>query len=255
MREFHFKADNLTDNGLQRWRKLSTPSSLPARIFGWTMAVVTVIYAVNHPGEIKITSPADGTSTNKTFIAVTGTVDNKWVKKITLNINENPRIVSVEKGAFASKVPVVRGRNIIQASVGGVASNMILPSNLILVTAAISHMDIWTELTWEGPGDVDLHLYLPNREHCYYEQMKTKSGAWLDIDNEVRDGPEHIILENAIPGEYRVTVLYYESVSDPPRPVPYQVTVRLRDGEIQRSYAGVLHGKGEEQDVDTFALP
>ena len=255
MGQIHFRVDGLTEENVRRWRKRTRPTAISAKIVGWLAAAVVTVYAINYPGQIKITPVGGGTSTTSNVITVKGTVENTNVGSITLNVNGYPRRVSVKNGAFSSTVPMVRGENIIQASVGGVSSNIMGASNIVKVTAKIPPMDIWTELTWDGPGDVDLHLYLPNGEHCFYKRKETQSGARLDIDNKVRDGPEHILLENAIPGEYRLTVLYYRSASRPPRPVPWQVTVRLRDGEIQRSYAGVLRKQDEEQPVDKFAFP
>ena len=251
MQEFYFKVDGLTEEDLPRGKKFKLRST----IFVWTTIIVATIYAINYPGQIKINSPKSGFSTNNNVITVTGTVGNIRTKRITLNVNGSSRTLLVQKGAFTSKVPLIRGENTIQASVGGVASNILGRSKVLKVTAQIPRFDIWTELNWNGPGDVDLHLYLPNGEHCYYKQKNTGSGAMLDIDNKERDGPEHIFMENAILGEYRVSVLYYRADSDPPRPISWQVTVRLKDREVQRMYSGVLRASKEEQTVDTFAFP
>lgn len=45
-------------------------------------------------------------------------------------------------------------------------------------------------LTWNGPGDVDLHAYEPTGEHVYWQSKKGLSGE-LDTDNVIADGPEH----------------------------------------------------------------
>jgi len=45
-------------------------------------------------------------------------------------------------------------------------------------------------LTWDGPGDVDLHVFEPNGSHVYYGSRAGTSG-FLDVDNTVGMGPEH----------------------------------------------------------------
>jgi hypothetical protein len=152
-------------------------------------------------------------------------------------------------------VPLFQGENTIQALASGAIANLTSGSEIIGVTAKIPRFAIWTELTWEGPGDIDLHLYLPNGEHCYFEQKKTTSGAWLDIDNTTRDGPEHIIMEKAITGTYRLSVRYYAPKEGPPRTVPWRLTVRLNEGQIHRTYAGALTFVNEERIIDTFSFP
>ena len=110
---------------------------------------------------------------------------------------------------------------------------------------------IWSELTWGGPGDIDFHLYLPYGGHCYY-QNKSVGGAVLDVDNTSGYGPEHITMENAPPGEYRLSVLYYSGSGETPPPVSWRVTIRLRDGEVQQSFSGTLGSVKAEQTVTTF---
>lgn len=257
MKKFHFRLDGFIEEDSRRWKKRTHPSSTAVNTVVWTVAIIAVIYAINHPRQIRITSPPSGTTTDNTVITVIGTVENPSIETIMLDVNGIPRTVSVKNSEFTSKVPLIRGKNTIQASMEGVVSNIIGSSNLINIMARIPHFDVWTELNWDGPGDVDLHLYLPNGEHCYYERKNTKSNAKLDIDNTERDGPEHIVMEKAISGarKYKITVLYFSAANDPPKPISWRVTVRLRAGLSQRMYSGVLHAVKEEQTVDTFTFP
>lgn len=69
-----------------------------------------------------------------------------------------------------------------------------------LVVAALDYMEppvsqghkgfFTTTLTWDGPGDVDLHIYEPGTAHVYYLKMDGDAGG-LDVDNRVANGPEH----------------------------------------------------------------
>lgn len=45
-------------------------------------------------------------------------------------------------------------------------------------------------MTWNAPGDVDLHTFEPNGAHVFYKQLVGSSGV-LDVDNVIGFGPEH----------------------------------------------------------------
>lgn len=123
MREVHFRADGLNEENVRRWRKRPRSTAVTAKIVGWTAAAVVTVYAINYPGQIKITPAGSGTSTTSSVITVKGTVENTNVGAITLNVNGYPWTVLVENGAFNFRAPLHPGENTIQASAGGVASD------------------------------------------------------------------------------------------------------------------------------------
>ena len=255
MADFHFDVSGLPKHTSRRLRRLiKRPLSFSVPFVG-ALFIVAVTYSVQNPGAIRITAPASGSATSQTFVDVGGTVENHRVEAIQLVVNRLARSVAVNEGKFSSRVPLFHGENTIHALPNGAIANFTSGSRIVHVTATIPRFAIWTELTWEGAGDIDLHLYLPNGEHCYYQQKKTPSGAWLDIDNTIRDGPEHIIMEKVIAGTYRLSVLYYASSKGGPRRVPWRLTVRLKEGQVQRTYSGSLAFVKEEQIVDTFSFP
>ena len=45
-------------------------------------------------------------------------------------------------------------------------------------------------LSWNGPGDVDLHAYEPGGAHVYWMAKRGQAG-YLDVDNTIASGPEH----------------------------------------------------------------
>lgn len=219
------------------------------------MAAVILVYTVSQSGvrvdpqQLGITSSATERSTNALSLMVSGTLRDTGIKTVTLVTNGSRRPVTVQNGTFQSRVPLIAGENTIQAITRKVASNP------IKVVAQIPPADIWIELSWIGPGDIDLHLALPNGEHCFYSKRETPSGAILDFDNTQRDGPEHIVMNRAIEGSYRADVVYFSAPKQPPDPVDWQVNFRLRNGKIQESFAGRLNNVGEEQEVFTFKFP
>jgi uncharacterized protein YfaP (DUF2135 family) len=170
--------------------------------------------------------------------------------RITLVVNGEERQVSVANGEFRTMVPLVTGQNTIQAVL-----NANTYSERVTVQADVAPADVWVQLTWDGPADIDLHLYMPNNGHVYFSN-KEALGAQLDVDNTQQDGPEHITMTRAIPGEYRVEVHYYSERARPGggTQVPWQVLVRLRSGQTTQRFSGTLTQRGERTDVYTFVF-
>jgi uncharacterized membrane protein YjgN (DUF898 family) len=222
--------------------------------------LVAVIYLVLPSQQVRITSvtASEGQSPNSVThgqsVLVIGQVTNPRISQIFLDVNGALRPVSVENGTFQSRVGLFPGRNRIQASLDRHGLGMIGASQAIRIAAKIPSSDIWSELTWEGLGDIDLHLLQPDGEECWYSNRITRTGATLDYDNTEKDGPEHITLPNAAPGTYRVTVVYFAARVAPPRKVPWMVTLSLRNDAFRRTYSGVLEYAGEAETVAEFNL-
>lgn len=64
-------------------------------------------------------------------------------------------------------------------------------------------------LTWDGPGDIDLHTFEPSGAHVFYNRPRGASG-FLDVDNQIGFGPEHYYAtcdaSQLQPGAYRVAL-------------------------------------------------
>lgn len=191
--------------------------------------------------EIEITNPLNQARTTSTVITVQGRASN-LSGNVTLDVNGSDRQVPVVNGAFESEVPLVPGENTVQARADGAESEV------LSVFADIAAAAIWSELTWSGEGDVDFHMHLPNGEEIDYGNSSS-SGAELDIDNTNGFGPEHITMAQAIPGQYRLVVVYYSGglVQN------WRVTLRLGSTPPQ-VFTGVLALEDEEQVVTTFTI-
>lgn len=228
-----------------------------------TLAIMAFAVYVAAPSEqIRITSVTAPTGdgniasvTQEQSVVVTGTVSNPRISQIFLDVNGSSRPVSVEKGTFQSRVALIPGRNRIHASLDHHGLGLASTSQTVRIAALIPPADLWTELTWDGPGDIDLHLVQPDGEECWYQNRTTRAGATLDYDNTVQDGPEHITMVNAVAGTYQIKVVYYAAASSPPRKVRWTVTLRLRNGAAQQTYSGVLESVGETQTVTAFSMP
>jgi len=85
-------------------------------------------------------------------------------------------------------------------------------NSLVTPPAEASSGFFTATLTWNGSGDVDLHVQEPGGAHVYYANM-TGGAGYLDVDNTVANGPEHYYAscspERLQAGIYRVAVANY----------------------------------------------
>ncbi|MFO0630156.1 MAG: MopE-related protein [Polyangiales bacterium] len=72
------------------------------------------------------------------------------------------------------------------------------------------------QLTWDGAGDLDVHLHNSNNtpwytaDDTYYGRMSSPWGATLDVDNVTANGPENIRMNSpAVGSTYTVAVHHY----------------------------------------------
>lgn len=101
-------------------------------------------------------------------------------------------------------------------------------SEPVYFDASTQVADITIRLDWNkhsGNTDIDLHVVDPSGEEIYYRHMNSASGGWLDRDDTVGPGPEHIRWEEAPAGTYKIYVHYYPN-NDPDKSiVSYKVSV------------------------------
>lgn len=296
MPEFEFRIEGLTKTQRQRWQENNPQSSTPKgprsragtsrlSLGGAKLSTVALvkagvvllaIYALSQPVPIidarRIRLDLPGTSSTDKVITVNsidgrvlmikGTVSDEYISQVTLDerlfdektltFDDHQWQVSVQPDrTFEAKVALMGGKNTIQVSAAGVASKV------INIVPAIPPSDIWTQLTWDGPGDIDLHLHLPNGEHCFFppEFRDTNAGAKLDFDETKAYGPEHITMEHAIPGQYHLAVVYFNDQPFPERTIHWEVIVRLENQRLERRFTGELHRFGETKEVWFFNLP
>jgi hypothetical protein len=82
----------------------------------------------------------------------------------------------------------------------------------IVATAGAQSGFFTVTLTWNGRGDVDLHIFEPNSTWVYYAN-KTGHSGYLDVDNTYADGPEHYYTScdtnKLIEGIYAIKIANY----------------------------------------------
>ncbi len=109
--------------------------------------------------------------------------------------------------------------------------------------------EIQTNVTWNTPADVDLHLIDPSGKEIYYGSRTSTTGGQLDLDSNAAcgtDGPraENIFWPDGIVvphGEYILRVDYWSSCGA--TSTNYTVTINLR-GLPPQIYTGTLTGTG-----------
>lgn len=88
-------------------------------------------------------------------------------------------------------------------------------SEPVFFTARIrENADLTVRLDWNklsGNTDIDLHVTDPYGEEIAYYNMRSQSGGWLDRDDVIGPGPEHICWTEAPSGAYLVQVHYFGS--------------------------------------------
>ena len=100
--------------------------------------------------------------------------------------------------------------------------------------------DVTIRLDWHklsGRTDIDLHVTDPFNEEIAYYHMRSASGGWLDRDDVIGPGPEHVYWSQAPDGVYLVQVHYYGSESQ--AITSYSVTINA-GGETFGPYSGSI---------------
>ncbi len=132
---------------------------------------------------------------------------------------------------------------------GGGASNTGPYQSTDLGVIFVGTGEIQTNVTWDTPADVDLHLIDPSGKEIYYASRNSPTGGQLDLDSNAgcaTDGPraENIFWGDGIivpHGEYILRVDYWSSCDAPS--TNYTVTINLR-GKPPKIFTGVLTGTG-----------
>jgi uncharacterized protein YfaP (DUF2135 family) len=217
--------------------------------------VLATLYAVtNSSPAIRLDLPGTNnvvtlTGNNHRVVNIKGRVLDPTVNAVTIDENGLQWQVPVQQdGSFFAPVALMGDRNAVQVLASG------MRSNLLNVSSLIPRVDIWTQLTWDGPADIDLHLVLPDGEECFYENKQVRAGARLDLDNTIAFGPEHITMDRALAGEYKVAVVYFASQTKPTRPVHWEVVIRRENNAIVERQSGELE-KPKNTAKWTFNFP
>lgn len=71
-------------------------------------------------------------------------------------------------------------------------------------------VDVKVVIDWNhNDTDIDLWIFEPNGEKCFYKHKKTKIGGLMSNDMTSGFGPEQYTLKKAVKGEYKIKANYY----------------------------------------------
>ena len=166
---------------------------------------------------VSISNPGEGTQFGDNIIEITGSITLKDAsggmfpysgEHAILTINNYDQDISVFEGSFQQAFSITSGENTLQVRANSPEGDTGI-SDLITCTGTFPAPDIEVTLTWNTPtSDLDLHIWTPLGEHCYYGNMNTTEG-FLDIDDVEGYGPETFTAESALLGGYLLMVNNY----------------------------------------------
>ncbi len=111
-------------------------------------------------------------------------------------------------------------------------------------------------MTWDGPGDVDLHVVEPNGTQVYYGRKSGQSG-FLDVDNTVQLGPEHYYASctaaNIQEGTYRVGINNYSRATGRTATIQLQTGRRIYNA-FRLSVGPERGSSGNSSPIPVFAV-
>ena len=113
--------------------------------------------------------------------------------------------------------------------------------------------EVQVSLIWEGPSDLDLHIFCPNGEEIYFNSRR-HCGGELDIDmNADRHSMtpvENVFWSHAPSGRYRIVVVLYDRQRDYSSSIPFLVRVKL--GTARHDVRGSVNDRYSKVEVVTF---
>jgi hypothetical protein len=159
------------------------------------------------PPLINVDSPQVDQTTGQAI--VTGTIQQGNSSGGVIIVNGSEAEFSIDDaGSFSYSAILVPGTNTIQVRASNCMGTTV--SNAVTATYSPSGNAYFrVTLTWDGTGDVDLHIWDPNLEHSYFGNTTIITGS-LDRDNTVSFGPENFTCTNLTPGRYEIGVDAYD---------------------------------------------
>ncbi len=170
----------------------------------------------------EFSSPEDGEHFDDNVIEVEGRIhledpngnefpfENRYA---VLTLNDVDQEILINNGRFTERISISQGSNKIKMRATSIAGNTD-ESDELTVYGDFSEPSIEVTLAWNTPtADLDLHIWNPEGEHCYYGNMHISDGS-LDIDDVEGYGPETFTAQDAINGIYIVRINSYSLDND-----------------------------------------
>ncbi len=148
-----------------------------------------------------------------------------------LSMNGIDQQISVFNGQFTYTNSVVSGQNTIVVRANGPNGGTGV-SGTLTVTGNFTEPDILVTLTWNTPtSDLDLHVWNPLGEHCYFGNTVISDGN-LDVDDTEGYGPEHFTAQTGLAGVYTVQINDYDLDLDAYADATVVIKIKGRPAQI-----------------------
>ncbi|MBN2461030.1 MAG: PEGA domain-containing protein [Candidatus Cloacimonetes bacterium] len=187
---------------------------------GETYVIDAILSVPQYPVPVfTIYSPLDGESFNDNVVHVMGSIELENGNPFTgdtaiMTLNDFDQEIYVYYGSFDEYISIGSGTNHLSFRANspngdtGVSDEITIYGNFVAP-------DIEVVLTWNSPtADMDLHIWNPFGEWCYWWNMIISDGS-LDIDDTSGYGPETFTCQTANVGEYVVKVNSFDLDEDP----------------------------------------
>lgn len=119
-------------------------------------------------------------------------------------------------------------------------------SEPVYFTATLQGADVTVKLTWTqhtGKTDIDLHVVDPFGERIFFGHPRSESAGFLDVDDVVGPGPEHIHWDDAPAGTYKIYVHYYPNEDEDKSVVSYTVLVTAGDKRYRPATGSISYNQ------------
>ena len=211
---------------------------------------------------LEITSHGNGDTVHDIVTTVEGYVDvNDELAQMGENVVDFVEVVTSDgsvyqknigsDGHFSIEIPLIPGENYLDFSVGYYASYANYTQERILdhdmyedlrIDCDMNDVVMLVTLTWDDQPDVDLYVTDPDGDTAWYQQMVTRSGGVLDVDDTTAFGPEHFTLtfDDVVQWNQTYTVrLHYFAGNYPTR---YALSIVYLSGGryLKEEYSGVI---------------
>lgn len=173
-------------------------------------AYVTVYMYFTGPIGVSIQSPQDSFSTTERVVlvygAAVGSGDLSGLSGILVINGSISQGIAIDSLGFFSTAAILTQRtNTLEVTVFDSLSSNNSASDMVTVFFTGNFPALRATLSWDGYGDLDLHMLDPAGNECYFLNPSI-GGMVLDVDNVSGFGPENISVVSQVTGIYTVFV-------------------------------------------------
>ncbi len=225
-----------------------------------------IVLVKDKEADIIINTPVNGETYAERVQTLDGYMSNvKLINSGVVELNGVPTTLTVVGDTnFSQPLLINNGNNTVKVTCEGtnIYDETVTKTKEITVIGELAPIDIFTELRWNTPAaDVDFHLLKPGAgigqlwtsDDCYYSNMNTTWGAFLDVDDVEGYGPEHITVPSAtIEGDYTLCIHYYDDDGD--GSTSGFVSVSVNNGEMQSFGPYSMSNSGADGSGDVWVV-